>query len=210
MRGVASTGVRTREHLLDVAEQLLGTEGVGRVSMRQIRIAAGQRNEGAVQYHFGDRNGVIKALAERHSPRVQEIQERIVATHGTRPSLRQLVDAMTRPMAEYCTYGPSERAWTKILADLITDPTLGFATLQEGSPPLAARIGTSVYERLATTLTPQLAGDRVWAVTQFTIHVTADRSRLSDDPNAARRLTPDDVFIDNVVTMAYGALTAKP
>jgi len=207
---MASRGDRTREHLLDVAEQLLGSEGVGKVSMRQIRIAAGQRNESAVQYHFGDIGGVIRALVERHMPEVQAIQERIVAANGTRPSLRRQVDAMARPLVEYSTRGASERAWTRILADLISDPTLAFTTLQEGSPPLAARTGMAVYERLCEKLPPAVAGERVWAVTQFSIHVAADRARLIDDPNARRPPSPDDQFVDNVVAMVYGALTAPP
>jgi AcrR family transcriptional regulator len=204
-----SRGDQTREHILDVAEQLLGTEGVGRVSMRQIRIAAGQRNEGAVQYHFGDLHGVIRALVERHNPRVQEIQERIIAANGPRPSRRQQLDAMLRPMAAYCTRGPSERAWAKIMADLISDPELSFATLQEGSPTIAANAAMAVYEGLCTKLPPEVAGERVWAVTQFVIHVSADRARLVDDPNAARRLSSNEAFVDNLLDMAYGALTAR-
>ena len=81
----------------------------------RIRIAAGQRNESAVQYHFDDLDGLLRALGERHGPGVQEIQNRIVAAQGTRPSLRKLVDALARPIAEYATRGPSEprgsRSW---------------------------------------------------------------------------------------------------
>jgi AcrR family transcriptional regulator len=203
-----SRGNQTREHILDVAEQLFGADGVGRVSMRQIRIAAGQRNEGAVQYHFGDLNGVIRALVERHNPRVQEIQERMIAANGARPTKRQKFDATFRPMAEYCTRGPSERAWAKITADLISDPALSFATLQEGSPPVAANAAMLVYGDLCKTLPPDVAGERLWAVTQFVIHVTADRARLQDDPNAARQLSSDEDFVHNLLNMAYGALTA--
>jgi hypothetical protein len=175
--------------------------------MRQIRIAAGQGNERVVAYYFGDLNGVIQGLADRHSPRVQEIQERIVAAHGAKPTLRQLTNAMSRPIAEYATQGPSERAWVRILADLISDPTLTFATLQDGSPPLAAEVGMTLYQRLSDKLTPQIAGERMWAVTQFVVHISADRARLEDDPNAGRELSSDDDFVANLVTMAYGALT---
>ena len=41
------------------------------------------------------------------------------------------------------------------------------------------------------------------------IYITADRARLQDDPEAARPLISDAEFVDNVVTMAYGALTAR-
>jgi AcrR family transcriptional regulator len=209
VRASMRRGDQTREHILDCAEQLFAAEGIGRVSMRQIRIAADQRNEGAVQYHFGDLDGVIRALVERHTPRVQQIQERIIKANGSNPTLRKKVNATFRPMAEYCTQSPSERAWARIMADLISDPTLSFAALQEGTQPVPANAALAVYEDLCTKLPADIAGDRLWAVTQFVIHVTADRARLHDDPKASRPLSSENAFIDNLLNMAYGALTAR-
>ena len=187
----------------------MGDHGVANVSMRQIRIAAGQRNESAVQYHFDDLDGLLRALGERHGPGVQEIQDRIVAAQGTRPSLRKLVDALARPIAEYATRGPSERAWVKIMADLIADPRLSFETVRVSQTSEAVGLGVAAYERLREALPEHLAVERIWAVAQFVIYITADRARLQDDPEAARPLISDAEFVDNVVTMAYGALTAR-
>lgn len=201
-------GDQTREQLLDAAEHLFSEEGVARVSMRQIRIAAGQRNEGAVQYHFGDLTGVLLGLLKRHGPQILQIQERIVAANGSRPSLRKQIDAMARPIAEYATLGSSERAWVKVLDDLVSDPSLSFAMLTDGSPSLSTEVAMSVYEQLSKRVSPELAGERIWAVAQFVIHITADRARLVDAASAGREAHLDDAFVDNVVAMAYGALTA--
>jgi len=38
--------------------------------------------------------------------------------------------------------------------------------------------------------------------------VAADRARLTEHATAGRRLVPDAESVDNVVAMAYGALTA--
>lgn len=208
MTNMATRGDRTREQLLDVAEQLFGTHGVAHVSMRQIRIESGQKNEAAVQYHFGDRDGVILALSERHMPKVQAIQDRLIDTGGRQPSLRRLVEAMIRPLAEYSIAGPSERAWIKIVAELLSDPQLSLETLQEKAPPEATDVGVRLYERLSTDLPPEMAGERIWAVAQFAIHICADRARITDDPKAARPLSSDRDFIENLVDMALGALTA--
>jgi len=206
---MASRGDRTREHLLDVAEALFGAEGVANVSLRQIRLAAGQGNEAAVQYHFGDRDGIIRALSERHTPRVEEIRDRIMDGGGRRPSQRTLVEAFVRPLAEYGTRGPSERSWSKMLPDLLVSPRLSLETIQEHSSAAAAQVGITLYGRLSTKMPEQIAGERLWAVTQFVVHVVADRARLVDDPQPARPISPDDQFIDNLVEMAYGALTAR-
>jgi AcrR family transcriptional regulator len=201
-------GDRTREHLLDVAERLFGDEGVANVSMRKVRIAAGQANEGAVQYHFGDRVGVLRALDERHLARLEAIRVGLESELGRRRSMRQLVELLVRPLAEYGRQGPGARAWIKIMAELTTDPRLSLATLHEHAPEASARAGQAVVDRLATRLPREIAVARVWMVMQFTIHVCADRARLQDDPKAARHLDGDEAFVTNLVDMAVGALTA--
>lgn len=59
------THVSTREFLLVTAESLFLSQGVNRVSLREIARAAGQRNPSALQYHFGDREGLIEAIVAR-------------------------------------------------------------------------------------------------------------------------------------------------
>uniref|UniRef100_UPI0010418D0F TetR/AcrR family transcriptional regulator n=1 Tax=Actinomadura fibrosa TaxID=111802 RepID=UPI0010418D0F len=64
----------TRERLLDAAERLYAERGIDGVSLREIVQAAGARNATAVQYHFGDRGGVIRAIFARHLPDVSARQ----------------------------------------------------------------------------------------------------------------------------------------
>ena len=208
LRPVATRGARTREHILDVAEQLYGSQGVAHVSLRQIRIAAGQGNDAAVQYHFGDRDGIIRALTARHHPPIAEIVARLRSSHGETPSTRQLVAALVQPWVEYATHGPGERAFLRIVAELSADPTLGFDTIQQNAIPELTEIGTALYERLTTELDTDLAVERLWTLGRFALQAAADRARLVDAGNARRPALPDAAFIENVVAMAYGALPA--
>ncbi len=61
----------TREHLLDVAEALFLDQGVDAVSLRAIVRAAGQKNQSALQYHFGNRDGLITALSNRRQQQLE-------------------------------------------------------------------------------------------------------------------------------------------
>jgi AcrR family transcriptional regulator len=124
---VTARGEQTREHLLDVAETLFGERGVAGVSLREIRLASGARNTAAVQFHFGSREGLLKALTERHMPGIAGIQRALydeVIESGREADARSLVEVLVRPAAEYLTRGPSERAWVKIMADLGQAPEL--------------------------------------------------------------------------------------
>ena len=58
----------TRERLIDAAESLFAEHGIGGVSLREINRAAGARNAVAVQYHFGDREGIIRWKHVEESP----------------------------------------------------------------------------------------------------------------------------------------------
>jgi AcrR family transcriptional regulator len=208
---VTVRGERTREHLLDVAETLFGERGVAGVSLREIRLASGARNTAAVQFHFGSREGLLKALTERHMPGVAALQRALydeVIASGHEGDARSLVEVLVRPAAEYLTRGPSERAWVKIMADLGQAPELRLNQMVMIAPPAAQKAGAVLYEQLVRLIPPPLARERIVALAQISVHMCADRARLEDDPEESRRHVAGDVFVENLVDMVTGALFA--
>lgn len=55
----------TAIQILDVAERLFASEGIDKVSLREIVRASGQNNLSAAHYHFGSREGLIGSLLAR-------------------------------------------------------------------------------------------------------------------------------------------------
>jgi AcrR family transcriptional regulator len=107
---MSARGDRTREHLLDVAEALFARRGIAGVSLREVRIAVGARNTAAIQFHFGDRDGLFLALTERHMPRVAELQQSLyeeLLARGDDQEPRALVEVLVRPTTDYLTRGRS-------------------------------------------------------------------------------------------------------
>jgi AcrR family transcriptional regulator len=201
-------GDATRELILDAAERLYGSLGVANVSLRQIRIAAGQGNEAAIQYHFGDRDGVIGAVAERHLPRLRDLVVETMRHEGPRRSQRSLVAVLVRPWADYIELGQSARDFVRIVADLIRDPTMGFLTMQANTLPEWENAGVQLFERLSRRLSSELAVERVWTISRLAIFIVAERALQMDEPKPARPLLPADAFAENLVAMANGALSA--
>jgi AcrR family transcriptional regulator len=214
-RARTARGDRTREALLDAAERLWGARGIDGVSLREIRIAAGQRNSSALQFHFGDRDGLRRALAQRHMPRLAAIQEDLydrVLADGREDDLAALVETMVRPLMEYLRRGPSERAWTRIAAEEMSRPQLLHRQLAAGAPPVARLVGTAVYTRLVRTMPPDIAQERLMSVVIAVHHLCADRARHEDAPptTAVRAVLPFPQWQDNLLTMATAAMTAPP
>ncbi|TMR21989.1 TetR/AcrR family transcriptional regulator [Nonomuraea turkmeniaca] len=95
--------MRANEKILIAAERLFAERGFG-VSLREIAVAAGQRNHSAVQYHFGGKAGLIDALYEYRMTPLNLRRRELIAdlrAHGLERDLPALVEAYVAPLAEH-------------------------------------------------------------------------------------------------------------
>jgi AcrR family transcriptional regulator len=208
---MTTRGEQTRQHLLDVAEQLFGARGFHAVSLREIRIAAGARNTAAMQFHFGDRDGLVDALMARHMPRIAELQQQLydrMVAEGRADDRRSLVEVLVRPSAEYLLLGPGERSWVKIMAELSSMPDLRAHEMRSIAPAPAVEVGGRLYEQLCATMPRSLAARRMVLLAQGAVQMCADRARLVDDDDAADVTLPMPVFIENLTDMIEASLFA--
>jgi len=60
--------------IIDVAERLFAESGIHAVAMREIARVAGCRNVAVVQYHFGDKAGLINAILTDRLTRVDAVR----------------------------------------------------------------------------------------------------------------------------------------
>lgn len=220
-RAASARGSRTREQLLDAAERLWSERGIEGVSLREIRIAAGQRNSSALQFHFGDRDGLLLALARRHMPRVAALQEELYAAlvaAGRTDDLAGLVEVLVRPDAECLRRGPSERAWTRISAECFASPDITLGDITTYAPPVAVEVGSRIYEKLTEIVAPDVALERLLSVLVAVRHLCADRARLEEAApggqapggpgGPARGVLSFDRWLANLLDMAEAALCA--
>src|SRR5262245_32536031 len=102
------------------AEQLFAQQGVDRVSLREIAIAAGQRNVSAATYHFGSKRELIEAILERHS---RPIQDSWVATLQADPEgklgLHELIELLVRPIVGKIDDADGGRCYLEICSELV-------------------------------------------------------------------------------------------
>ena len=99
----STVGQDPREQIILAAEQLFGEFGIDAVSMRQINVAAEQRNSSAAHYHFGSKEALVMEtfhyrMERINRRRLQRLDE--IAEAGQVGELRRLVTAMILPIVE--------------------------------------------------------------------------------------------------------------
>ncbi|MER5209107.1 TetR/AcrR family transcriptional regulator [Streptomyces sp. NPDC002838] len=94
----ASTPPGTKDRILDVAERLFGERGYAATSTRAVTEAAGA-NVAAVNYHFGSKEGLLRAVVGRAMRPVNEERQRLLddfLSGESKPEVADLVGAFVR------------------------------------------------------------------------------------------------------------------
>jgi AcrR family transcriptional regulator len=205
-------GEATRDRLMDSAVLLLAERGLRGVSLREINDAAGQRNTNALHYHFGDREGLIRALSARHGAELGAIQRRLheqCRVDGTLDDLRTLLGILQRPLTEYVDRGPVQAAWIRVAAQLLTSPRTATEDVVAAVPEVAVEVGRAIIDRLAPPLPEDVAVRRLQAVSESAVHLVADRARLAHTKKkVSRHRTDMALFTAELLDVSAAALRA--
>jgi AcrR family transcriptional regulator len=172
----------TRDLILDAAELLYAERGIDGVSLREITEAAGQRNNAAVHYHFGGRDGLVRALFERRYGQLEARRGAMLDEldgAGRGHELEPLVRALVAPFAEEV-----DGHWVRFVARLHEDPRFSPFAGGEQSYALAEGVMSATRDITARIrglldLAPEEADTRFFVVVTMAVHAAADRQGLA-------------------------------
>jgi AcrR family transcriptional regulator len=111
----------TRAQLIRTAERLFAERGVNAVSSREINREAEQRNATALQYHFENRQGLIRAILRKHESTIDDSRNKLldeIETSG-RYGLDRFSAALVLPTAEKLSDREGGRSYLRIAAQLV-------------------------------------------------------------------------------------------
>lgn len=210
--GHPTGGAETRERLLVAATRAFAEHGVANASLLDITRQAGQRNRGAVHYHFGSREGLLAAVLEQHAAFLAEREHRLLEVARTQPQadLAAALEALVRPATELSETGWSGRCYLVIAAELIadeqhdTDPDVKAALERSGGVP--------VYELISERMPPMpedVRAERLTLLTSFVLRSIGDRARAEERGSAQRLALDTETFVRNLVAMSSGMLRAE-
>jgi AcrR family transcriptional regulator len=172
---------RTRDVIVRAAEQLFAEQGIEAVSINTITRAAGQNNRNAVQYHFGNKAGLLQAIFDKHGPGVAARRAKLVdqlLSEDISPP-RLIASAIVNPLLEKMEDEDGGEAFIHISAELITSNTLGYAVPERNTIQLAREGKLAHYAANELTHLPkEVALQRILLVNVLGFHALSDHARV--------------------------------
>lgn len=113
--------------LVSAAERLFAERGSTAVSLREINAAAGSTNASAIQYHFGGRRGLLRAVLDKHEAAIEARRHALLDAYEAagEEDLRALCAALVEPLvAELSADGGP--GYLQLVADLYNQPNPTF------------------------------------------------------------------------------------
>jgi AcrR family transcriptional regulator len=122
----------TKDRLIVAAEQLFGARGLNGVTLKEITLAAGQRNESALHYHFGSKENLIEEIFKRRTKfidgrRLELLKD--LEKKEAEPTIRQNIEVSIRPFLELLEDLEDGASYLHFLAQLLSDPRYDLAEI---------------------------------------------------------------------------------
>lgn len=191
----------THRLLIDVAERLFAERGLDAVSLRAVAQEAGQRNNSAAQYHFGSREGLLRAIIETRSEQVESRraeQVEALRASGRPPTVRDMVALFVVPLAG-CV-GPVPGHYLRFLARVVEAD--GMASAPGLVHPEGLRHMHHELRRLLPDLPPSTFERRLRWLAEIALRALAD----VEGESAAGRPPRTAEVVDDLLAMLEALL----
>jgi AcrR family transcriptional regulator len=208
--GEGSKAEDTRQRLIEAATREFAEHGVHAASLLEVTRQAGQRNRGAVHYHFGSREGMLVAVIEQQVDFLAERERELLAIARERPDddLESVVLAFVRPAVELADIGWQGRCYLQILADLVEDdPDKLHPDVVAALEPTGGWDALELLRQRTPAMPEHVREERLSLVVGFILRTVGDRARNRERSIARPQLETQE-FIANLVAMVIGMLTA--
>ena len=200
----------TREAILAASEQLFAEKGVYTASHRQISEAAGQGNNAAVNYHFGTKQDLLRALLRQRHERIEQIRAPMVAEVTGSTDIRDWIACMVRPTTEHLAELGAPTWFGRLTAQLSTDPQLHEIMAEESRSAPSLMRAIDGMNRCLPNLPAEVRRERSDMARELTVHMIAQRERAIAQGLPTSRATWQDAatgLIDGLVGMWHAAFT---
>lgn len=213
MASLTPKSAATRARLIAVAERLFAERGIEGVSLAEINRAARQRHSNACQYHFGNKDGLVQAILDKHVPGISTSRNALFDAMevGGTESIASVVRAFVRPVAAKLLDPNGGREFIRLNAQLVARHTMASQGLASSllNVPQADRLGRKLRGVLAKRDLPAgLIEGRLMMAAIMLFHGLADYSRLAEAAPTVHSRADTENFVADLERMIEVALTA--
>jgi AcrR family transcriptional regulator len=190
--------------ILTTAEELFAKRGIAAVPLRDIGIAAGQKNNVAVQYHFGDRDNVLTEITTYRAKLSEEIRAELLAdlfSDGRPPTVSDLVRVWIVSLASHLE---EDNHYLAFLSRYVIERG-GYGGLEGHSISSTHHTLTTILRRLWPE-TPEIILNERWTVMSTSVVHTLARYQTAQ--KAGRLPAPLADLIGDLVNFFTAALEA--
>ncbi|WP_024800954.1 TetR family transcriptional regulator [Nocardia sp. BMG51109] len=195
-----------RERLIRAAERLIAERGPT-VPLRDIAAAAGQRNNSAIQYHFGSRDELVAAVVENRLAMLEVRRLELLAEQAgsaAAGSVHALLEALVLPMFELgARHGIGHYA--RFLEQIRTHPAVTDAANLDSERRTSVRLIMQGLERGLPMLPARLRHRRLRMLPTVLFALLADHERAIESGRAA---ADDPAARTEIIDILAGTLTA--
>ena len=197
-------GDATREVILLTAERLFAERGIEAVPLRDIGAAAGQRNHVAVQYHFGDRENLVQAIAAYRAQFLMEVSADLVAELVAGARALTVTDFVRATITALAANLDDESHFLPFISRYIIERG-GYGGLEHTVPTGSATTLRTILQRLLPDHTEALLDERWEILFTSAVHTLARYQVMMH--NRALPAPIDDLIEDLVRVLAAGLET---
>lgn len=204
---MARDATDTREKLIRAAEYLFARSGLD-VPIREIHERAGQRNASAIQYHFGSKQELIKAILDRHALGDDEIRQIRADLKLRREDPRSVVESIVLRISQYLATDET-RDYARLVFQLLVRAPLrkDLDAGIEHPDLLSFDAEADVIRSCVPQLPRRVVQERALAGITFIVLQVAERAKAIDDDQMEPLLNEQE-FVANLVDMTTALLTA--
>lgn len=203
----------TREALLTAAERLFATRGVHAVANREISEAAGQGNNAAVTYHFGNKADLVRAIAHRHAEPIGQCRERMLTAAQGSTDIRDWVACLVRPLTQHLAELGTPTWYARFTAQVRADPGFSEILTEESldSAPSVRELQDNM-DRCLPDLPGSIREERAMMARHLVVQVAVERERALAENVPTYHPTWDsaaDSLIDAIVGLWQAPVTQQ-
>jgi AcrR family transcriptional regulator len=191
----------TALQLLLTAERLFAEHGLAGISLRQICVEAGSSNNSAIQYHFGSKDDLLRAI---FAYRLGDLMQRrtLLRARSNPDDLREQLEAHVLPLIELAESPDS--SYVSFIEQLqrvgAVEVLLHQSDAVKSQDDFAAGM-----QRLLAHIPESARSMRIRQVQDLAVHIAAERERAVRRNDA---VVPFALFVSGVVDGLTGFLEA--